>query len=270
MAIMNPIFEKLFLRKRSHLFEFDDQPWLPKLLRRAYMEILGNNIFRTSPFKDRLRKDLESQNVEVIHSLCSGDGQFIYFLYKLLEKDRKTKFVLSDLFPLPQDYLRLKTLTHGDIDFIATPIDATQIQPVCGDWFLMAGSLHHLQEEQVKAIFERITENDRTLIMMENHDRSYAQALKLLIILPVFSILASIFGKPFRLEKLLFGALLPIVPLMILVDGLVSNFRSYRLVDLQQILDQLPNVHDYSIKAFPIRYAVILTGVYFVLSRQPL
>lgn len=268
--MLSPLIDKLTLRERAQLFEFDDQPWLPQTLRRIYMEILGNNVFRVAPFKACLLNDLDNHDVKVIHALCSGDGQFIFYLYKLLEKDRKARFVLSDLFPLLDDYARIKALTGGDIDFVPMPVDATQIQPACGDWLLMAGSLHHLREEQVRAVFERVVANDGVLVMMENHDRSYAQALKLLIILPIYSILVSIFGRPFKLDKLLFGALLPIVPLMILADGIVSNFRSYRLSDLQRIVEKLPGAQTYSVKATPVRYAVVLTGMYFVLSKQPL
>lgn len=260
--------EKLTLRKRAQLFEFDDQPWLPQSLRRIYMEILGNNVFRVAPFKARLSADLDGHDVGVIHSLCSGDGQFVFMLYKLLEKERRIRFILSDLFPISDEYARIKAATNGNIDFVAAPVDATRVQPARGDWLLMAGSLHHLREEQVKAIFERVVANDGVLIMMENHDRSYAQALKLVVILPTYSILAAIFGRPFRWDKLLFGALLPIVPVMILVDGFVSNLRSYRPADLQKLLASLPDARGYSVRATPVRYGVVLRGMYFVLAKQ--
>lgn len=260
--------EKLTLRKRAQLFEFDDQPWLPQSLRRIYMQILGNNMFRVAPFKARLSADLDDHDVEFIHSLCSGDGQLVFMLYQLLGKERRVRFILSDLFPIPDEYARLKAATNGDIDFIAAPVDATRIQPARGEWLLMAGSLHHLNEEQVKEVFEQVVANNSVLIMMENHDRSYAQALKLLVILPTYSILAAIFGRPFRWDKLLFGALLPIVPVMILVDGFVSNLRSYRPADLQRLLASLPDTRGYSVRATPVRYGVVLKGMYFVLSKQ--
>lgn len=261
------LWGKLTLRKRWQWFEFDDQPWLPQTLRRVYMEVLGSNPFRSAPFARRLRADLAASDVCVIHSLCSGNGQFVYELHRLLKPHRDVRFILSDLFPLPAEYARIAAQSSGALDFIPTPVDATAIRPAPGDWFLMAGSLHHLREADVAQIFARITENGGTLVMMENHDRSFVQAVKLLLIMPGYSILASIFGRPFRPAKLLFGALLPIVPLMITADALVSNFRSYRPEDLRNILRALPDAHGYAVKADRVRYGVVLTGAYFVLRR---
>jgi len=261
------LWGKLTLRRRWQWFEFDDQPWLPQTLRRVYMDILGSNTFRIAPFARRLRADLATADVCVIHSLCSGNGQFVYDLHRLLKSQVDVKFVLSDLFPIPVEYARIKTQSGGAIDFIPTPVDATAIRPAPGDWFLMAGSLHHLREADVAQIIARITESGGTLVMMENHDRSFAQALKLLLIMPAYSILASIFGRPFRWAKLLFGALLPIVPLMIVADALVSNFRSYRPEDLRSILRSLPDAHGYTVKADRVRYGMVLSGAYFLLGR---
>jgi hypothetical protein len=265
MSLIMELFEKLMLKKRWHLFEFDDQSWLPNTLRQLYMNILGSNKFRVRPFKRRLIEDLQNEKIRIIHSLCSGNGNFVFLLYTLLQEQKAIKFILSDLFPLTSEYKRLKSLTNGDIDFIDSPVDATKIQPTFGEWFLMAGSLHHFRENDLELIFQMVIDNKGTLIMMENHNRTYAQALKLLLVLPIFTVFVSIFSKPFRLIRLVFGVILPVVPMMILVDGIISNFRSYKKVDLDSILYKLSNANGYVINADPIRYGAIFTGMYFIL-----
>lgn len=266
MSAIITLFEKFLLKKRWHLFEFDDQSWLPNTLRQVYMDILGSNKFRVMPFKRRLLDDLEEKKDVIIHSLCSGNGNFVFLLYTLLHEQKVVKFILSDLFPLKGEYKRFKSLSNGNIDFIDSPVDATKIRPAFGQWFLMAGSLHHFRENDIEQIFQRIIDSKGTLIMMENHNRTYTQAFKLLLVLPLFSVLASIFGKPFRLSKLLFGAVLPIVPAMIFIDGMISNFRSYKKVDLENILYKLSNAKGYVINADPVKYGNAFTGMYFILS----
>jgi len=186
----------------------------------------------------------------------------------LLRKYKSVRFILSDLFPLAHEYRRFQKLSNGEIDFIDSPVDATKIQPAFNEWFLMAGSLHHFREKDLELIFQKFIDRMGILIMMENHNRTYAQAIKLLLILSIYSIFVSAFGRPFRFSKLLFGVIFPVVPLMILTDGIVSNFRSYRKVDLESILGNLSNADGYVIKANPVRYGIVFTGMYFILKKK--
>ena len=267
METINSFWRKLILKKRWHLFEFDDQKWLPDTLRRVYMNILGTNKNRVAPFAQQLYSDLKRLNVNTIHAICAGDGNFIYQLLQLNRDNIPLKFILSDLFPLPSEYSYLKSRTNGAIDYIEKPIDATKMTLGQRECFLMAGSLHHLTEEQVYKVFEKIIRSDGMLIMMENHSRTFKQMVTLIFLLPIFALTAPFFAKPCRFSNVFWGTLFPLVSLMIWFDGNVSNLRSYRLEDVNFILNSIPDGVNYVVEHEEISFGVT-RGMYYVLRER--
>ncbi|WP_163988924.1 hypothetical protein [Pyxidicoccus caerfyrddinensis] len=218
---------------RLHLFEFIDQPWLPKLLRRGEVDYLRVVLDRMRPYDrvaPQLAELLRTAGTDRVVDLCSGSGgPWRTLLPALRAVHGGAEVTLTDLHPVPGQEL------PPGVHYRDTPVDATRIpEELTGVRTLFEG-LHHFPPEQARALLADAAARGVPFAAFELTQRSLPHLLvQCLLIVPLvwgFTLLI----RPTQWWRLVLTYLVPILPLLILWDGVVSSLRTYAPADLEKL-----------------------------------
>jgi hypothetical protein len=229
--------------KRIHLFEFEDLPWFPRLIR-AYMQdhltFMGN---LSGPayqaFVEKLKGAMERGQQTELLDLCSGSGGPARTVVRLLrEQGLEARARLSDLFPNVIAYQQLAQESGGTLQGVNVPVDATNVPAEMTGVRLIANGLHHFPPARAKQVLADAVAQRQGIAVIEMVNRSVFAFIGVLIG-TVMVFLAAPFLKPFRVSRLVLIYLVPLVPLFLLWDGFVSCLRVYSPDELRDLVSQL-------------------------------
>jgi len=221
------------LLPRLQLFEFLDQPWLPELLRRGEVDYLRVVLDRMRPYDSvapQLAELLRTAGTDRVIDLCSGaGGPWRTLLPALRAVHGRAEVVLTDLHPTLGQELPAGARYHG------TPVDATRIpEELTGVRTLFEG-LHHFPPEQARALLADAAARGVPFAAFELTQRSLPYLLlQFLLIVPLVWGFTPLI-RPMRWWRLALTYLVPILPLLILWDGVVSSLRTYAPSDLERL-----------------------------------
>lgn len=195
-----------------------------------------------------LLKDLlQKTEQENITDLCSGAGGGIAVVQEALSKEMgKPVFVtLTDLYPNIDSYRYLEEQTAGKINFITGPVNAMAVPDNIEGVRTIFSSFHHFNPTQAKAILQDTADKRKAIGIFEGASKSWPEALALWLIFPFVILAVTPFIKPFKLSRLFFTYIIPLIPIGILWDGTVSLFRIYTPAMLQEMANavQAPDYH---------------------------
>lgn len=252
--------------KRLHLFEFEDQTWFPAYLRNCltdFLEFLFVNFNLYKPTVSLIKDVLLSTNNEQIIDLCSGGSGPIKQIQKYLQEKEnlKTKIILTDKYPNIDKFKHLKKKSSAEINFIANSVDATNVPEELKGIRTLFTSFHHFTEETGKKILQDAYNKKVAIAIFEAIDRSL-YSLFLTLPLPLFVLFFTPFIKPFKLSRLFWTYIIPVAPLVVLWDGIISVFRIYNPDELLLLVEDLNK--NYSWKAGKIKTIMNSKIVYLI------
>ncbi len=229
-----------------HLFEFEDLPWFPQVIREGMMDFLRHGISWTDfyePVAPLIKETLSNQQTNQLTELCAGGGGGVLKMIEYLNAiDCQPQIVLSDLYPNIATYAKLKQLTGGKIDFINKPVNALRVSPALKGMRILFSSFHHFSPEQATQILNDAVRNKVAIGIFDAGNKGlFTIVFGVLLIQPIAFLLLTPFFKPFRWNRLFFTYLLPLIPLCTLWDGAVSVTRFYTVADLQRLTSQIPS-----------------------------
>jgi len=176
--------------------------------------------------------------------LCSGGGGPWLWLHPLLaRKGLSTSVCLTDKYPNLEAFEKWSRMTDQAIGFHAGSVDATRVPDELVGFRTMFTAFHHFKPEHASAVLADAVRHRRSIGVFEATHRS-ALALLLMLSTPLVVLLCTPFIRPFRWSRLLWTYLVPVLPLVILFDGLVSCLRSYSVVELRELTEGL-KTNDY-------------------------
>src|SRR5690606_29390036 len=85
---------------------------------------------------------------------------------------------------------------------------------------------HHLRPAEAKAVLDDAVRTQQAIAVFEVADRSLPMILSLILV-PLFVLFLTPFIRPFRCSRLFWTYVIPVLPLTILWDGVVSYLRAY-------------------------------------------
>jgi hypothetical protein len=229
--------------RRLHLFEFHEQSWFPKKLRDALTAYLCA-AYRISPlpklWAEQIAEVLTSSGLNKIVDLCSGSGGPLAIVAEELKKSGLSPgIVLTDLYPNPS--------ASGSFKYWPEAVDATEVPAALDGVRTMFAAFHHFRPEAARRILQDAFDHRRPMCIFEATSRTPVSVLSALII-PLVVLLVTPLIRPVTLFQLFFTYLVPIIPILIFWDGLVSNLRTYspdELIEFTRTLDS----PDYSWKS---------------------
>lgn len=176
-------------------------------------------------------------NKKVLMEHCSGDGRVLLLIESQLfgREFDEISYIQSDIRP---DFFAKKiNQLNSKFHYIEKKVDATR----CNDYNkhpkIFINSFHHFTREQALKILEKNLKNRNEVIILEYCRNSILGYLSMFISLPVIFV-----TLPFRTDTkdlpmmFLFTYALPLFPLMVLWDGIISCLRSYSNMELAKII----------------------------------
>ncbi len=225
---------------RKQLFEFEDFPWFPQLIR-GYMQdhlaFMGNiSGAAYQGFSLKLKEAMISLGQMELLDLCSGGGGPIQILLRLLrEQGLEARAQLTDLFPNVEAYKRLAQLTNGTIKGVETPVDATNVPADLHGFRLISNGFHHFPPEAAEKILADAVNKRQGIAIVDLVNRSPLSFLGVSVGVALIFV-SSLLIRPFRLSRLLLTYVAPLVPLFSLWDGLASCLRAYSATELKELV----------------------------------
>ena len=232
--------------KHIHLIEFHEQPWFPPFLRDAVTDYLHYVTAKMDAYKSitpLLADELKSQTHPQILDLCSGGTGGIAQVQQHLEVSlgREVQVLISDKFPNIDAFEKIKHETGGKVDFVKESVDVMDVPEKYKGMRTLFNAFHHFRPSEAEAIIKDAVQDEVPIAIVEANDKSWIQGILIVLLAPIMVLLLTPFIKPFRWTRILFTYLIPIIPLLIAWDGLVSVIRLYSPAQLKTLTSQFAN-----------------------------
>lgn len=232
---------------RIHLFEFEDQKWFPDFLRNYmtdFLQYLSNKAKIYKPIIPIIKKGLNKSGTNQIIDLGSGGGGGLIWLNSELKKDiPNLKIVLTDLYPnIPA--FKLTKEKADNFKFIDKPIDAKNVPIELKGLRTQFLSLHHFKPTEATQILQNSIDTNSSIAIFEGQERSLPSMIAMLFS-PLSVLLTTPFIRPFKIGRIIFTYLIPIVPFFVLWDGIVSSLRTYSVKEMNGLVENLKGTKKY-------------------------
>lgn len=240
---------------RRNLTEIHDHPGFPTRLRDLVTEALealwsfGNSY---KPILPRLTAALTATRTSTILDLCSGGGGPWPRLTRELHATRQPPLHirLTDRYPNLEAFRRASTpppaptsahesAALSNITYANQPIDATKVPSELDGFRTIFSAFHHFDPAAATRILENAVIHQQGIAVFEVA-RPALRTLLVITTLPFVCLMLAPGLRPFRWTRLLFTYLIPVVPVVICYDGIISCFRAYSHAELTQLVSMLP------------------------------
>ena len=228
--------------RRVKFIELHEQPWFPSSLRDGSTDALqfGLNLLKAyAPISPLLQRVVHSTESRSIVDLCSGAGGPWLDLSRKLQGDTPAlPICLTDKYPNLGAFQNLKTTSANHITFHLGSIDAMKVPCELKGFRTIFSSFHHFSPDEARAILQNAVDASQSVGIFEITRRApvtiglmFPWALMLFLCTPLI--------RPFRWSRLLWTYLVPIIPFVVLFDGVVSCLRTYPPQELREIIEKL-------------------------------
>jgi hypothetical protein len=237
---------------RLHLVEFTDLPGLPRPLRRWLGDYLRGIVTLTGLFEPaapRIADLLRATGGDRVVDLCSGAGGPWPALARSVEASlgRPVRVLLTDLHPDAGTWAWLEASASTGVSGHPGAVPADDVPSALQGVRTLFDGLHHLPPEAARAVLADAARQGVPLLAAEAVDRS-ALGFAGVLFSPLLVWGVTPFLRPLSLPRLLFTYLVPLVPLMVLWDGIVSVLRCYRPGELLALAEGLDDRYAWSVE----------------------
>ena len=234
---------------RLHLFEIEDQEWFPSFLRDYMTDFLQHVCNTFDLYKGAvpfLKKALLQGGDGKVVDLASGGGGSWLKLSEHLEEevpDLKVKF--TDYFPNEDAFKRTVQQNEAVFEYETASINALDVPHTMKGLRTMFLSFHHFRPEQAQQILQDAVDDKQPIAIFEAMERNVMHFIQFMFS-PINVLLLTPFIRPFKLGRLLFTYLIPIVPLFVWWDGIVSVLRTYSVAEMQTMASKVNNSESFT------------------------
>jgi hypothetical protein len=232
---------------RIHLFEFEDQQWFPSFLRdygTDFLQFLSTKTAMYKPIIPIIEKGLDIGRTNQIIDLCSGGGGGLIWLNNELKKHvPHLQITLTDLYPNLSAF-EYSSKNASNIVYLTAPVDAKNVSENLNGLRTLFLSLHHFKPNDARSILQNAVDAHSAIAVFEAQERSFLSLLAMFLS-PISVLLTTPFIKPFKIGRLIFTYLLPIVPLFVSWDGLISALRTYSVKEMKELVKSLDKTEKY-------------------------
>lgn len=169
-----------------------------------------------------------------IVDLCSGAGGPVIGVCRALDREGlEVQVTLTDFYPNLEAFEHASK-RHPAIRFETEPVNAQAVPETLEGLRTVFNGIHHFRPPDVEAIFADAVRQSMPVAVFEMTRRSIPSVLGMLLSpVMVWALTPKI--RPFRWSRLLFTYLVPLVPLIVMWDGIVSQLRGYEPEEFEEI-----------------------------------
>jgi hypothetical protein len=207
----------ILIMKRKQVVQITNTNWFPAFLKRCIYEFMTwfvNKVNAAKPFLPVIEEGLKhADRIIVIDKKCGAGFETVDYL---LDKKIEKVFVNSENFKTSEEGL-----------------------------YLSVNSFHQFTVDEAKDILEKVSKCKQPIVIVEGNNDSLWQVFGMTVIVPLTVFLTAPFVKPFRIERIIFTYLFPILPLVTFIDGFLALFKLYAPVDLDELTSSIETVDYY-------------------------
>ncbi len=233
---------------RIHLFELEDQKWFPAFLRNYgtdFLQFLSNKAKIYKPVVSLIEEKLNRSGTYQIVDLGSGGGGGLIWLNSELKKNNPDlKILLTDYFPNISAFEYTKRKSNN-FEFIERPVDAKNVPKELTGFRTMFLSFHHFKPADAKQILQNAVDSGAPIGIFEAQERSIPSLIAMFFS-PLTVLFTTPFIRPFKIGRIIFTYLIPIVPLFVWWDGMVSSLRTYSVKEMNALIESLEHTEDFN------------------------
>jgi hypothetical protein len=191
---------------------------------------------------DAMRRARETR----ITDLCSGGGGPWRRLTRGLEQNGVAgDLLLTDRFPNVRATERLDAPPRWRVAYHPASVDARQVPSELAGFRTMFSAFHHFDPNDARKVLGDAVAA-RIPIAVFEATRSDAPGILAMLPVPLMVLLTMPFVRPFRWSSIALTYLLPLLPLLVLWDGLVSCLRTYTVTELRALVGSVPGSEGYT------------------------
>ncbi|MBJ6111561.1 class I SAM-dependent methyltransferase [Hymenobacter sp. BT523] len=225
------------MRLRLRLFEFEDLPWFPAVIRAGMMDYLRFMISALGtyrPIAPLLAEGLARTGHTRVLELGAGAGGGTETVLTALRTHGQpaATILLTDLYPQPAAWTDIAERTRGAIGFAPAAVNALAVPPELTGFRAIFSAFHHFPPAAAEALLRDAVRAGTGIGVFEGAGKHWVELLLAWTVLPVAQLLLTPFYRPFRLSRLVFTYLIPLIPLCTIWDGSVSLLRMYSTAEL--------------------------------------
>ena len=241
--------------RRVQFIELHEQPWFPSSLRDDVTDAVqfGFNLFKSyEPIAPLLQSLIDSSGSgtnrpQALIDMCSGGGGPWLDLSRKLKhaangNSAGLQILLTDKYPNIEAFKSLSAAPDSNCDcritYYPEPVDAMNVPRALRGVRTMFTSFHHFSPDAARAILQNAVDAGESVGIFEITRRA-PSAIGIIFIGVLLMFLHTPRIRPFRWSRLLWTYLIPIIPLVLLFDGVVSCLRTYRPQELREIVETL-------------------------------
>lgn len=223
---------------RLHLFEWEDFSWFPSAWRDAgtsFLElavrISGHARLLAPKVEEVLR---ESGHTKLVDLCAGGGGPLPIVVGELAARGLEVRAVLTDLYPNLPAFQRVAAASEGRITFHAASVDATRVPAELEGVRVIFNAFHHLRPDAARAVLADAARSRQPIAVFEVVSRE-PLSLFAMSLVPLNFMVSLPFLRPFRWSWLFWTFVIPVLPLFVLWDGVVSWLRIYSPPELEDL-----------------------------------
>ncbi len=228
--------------RRFDLNEIHDHPAFPAFLRDLVTDALQSlwefgNTYK--PVLGHLLGGMERAGVHEVLDLCSGGGGPWLRLVREPElvSGGRIAVRLTDKYPNRGAFVEAGQRSPL-LRFESNPVDAVSIPHELPGFRTIFSSFHHFCPSTARRILFDAMEKERGVGIFEMARRSPRTMLTVAVI-PFLAVFLAPSIRPFRWSRLFWTWLVPVVPFVLLYDGIVSCLRAYSIEELEELITPL-------------------------------
>lgn len=233
--------------QRRQLIEIHEQPWCPAAVRDGTTDCLrliatvGHQYWRVLP---KLQAALAITASTQIVDLCAGSGGPWTGLARQLQPvaGQPVAILLTDLYPrrlpLPPASTRQPAKPGGTLHYLTIPVDATQTPTHLGGFRTLFTAFHHFPPATAQAILQNAVDQGQGIAIFEQTRRTPLALLFMVILAPLVLLITPLI-RPWHFRRFFWTYVVPAIPLVLAIDGIVSCLRTYTPAELQAMTVRL-------------------------------
>ena len=224
---------------RMQLTELHDQGWFPHALREGLTDALQSILnwgAVYAPIAPRLGRAIAVSGARRVVDLCSGGGGPWPWLRRSIEAQNGAalEICLTDKYPNVGAFERARAASGGAIGYCAESVDAARVPAKLSGLRTMFTSVHHFRPEEVVAMLQDAANRRQGIAMFDTATR-HPLTIALTCVVPVAALLVTPFLRPFRWPRIFWTYVIPVIPLALWIDGIVSCLRAYSPAELREM-----------------------------------
>lgn len=202
--------------KRKQIPQITNASWFPDFLTRCVHEFMTwfvNQVNAAKPFMPVIEEGLQHANrIVVIDKKCGAGFETVD---RLLDNKIKRVYVNAENFKASEEGM-----------------------------YLSVNSFHQFSAMEAKEILSKVSKKRYPIVVVEGNNDSLWQVFGMTVIVPLTVIITAPLVKPFRLERLIFTYLIPVLPIVTFLDGFIALFKLYAPKDLDELTTSI-NAENY-------------------------